>query len=193
MRARRICTIANSAAMVAATTATTSFHGNGRSPHRDSWHSRSPVRGDARVRETPQRKQSSPNKQRGIVAIEFVLVLPVLLMIIFGIVELGIAFYDKAVITNAAREGARQGIVLRSPKPTDGEITAAATSYTKNYLLTFGQANDPVVEVNGSGGNFGSQLSVKVSYRYEGLGLGKMLSAVTGPITLSATSTMRNE
>lgn len=132
-------------------------------------------------------------KQKGVAAVEFALVLPVLLLILFGIVELGIGLYDKAVITNASREGARAGVVLKSPKLTASDVQTVVTNYTSNYLLTFGQQNTPVVTTSGTGGTFGQPLSVTVSYTYNGLGLGQMLSAVTGPITLSATTVMNNE
>ncbi|CAB3792382.1 hypothetical protein LMG28688_03498 [Paraburkholderia caffeinitolerans] len=133
-------------------------------------------------------------KQKGAAAVEFAIVMPVLLMILFGIVELGIALYDKAVITNAAREGARAGIVLKNPKPSTTDITAVVTTYTSNYLLTFGKQAPPTVNVNQSTpSTFGTPLSVTVSYQYTGLGLGHALSALTGPITLSATTVMNNE
>lgn len=138
--------------------------------------------------------QKSQKKQKGTAAVEFALVLPVLLLIVFGIVELGIALYDKAVITNASREAARAGIVLRSPKLTEDQIAAVATNYAKNHLVTFGAKNDPVVTVvSGLGGTFGVPLVVRVAYNYDGLGLGKMLSAIVGGITISATTAMNNE
>jgi Flp pilus assembly protein TadG len=36
-------------------------------------------------------------------------------MLLFGIIEFGIILYDKAMITNASREGARAGIVYSEP------------------------------------------------------------------------------
>ncbi|KWN13221.1 TadE family protein [Burkholderia ubonensis] len=135
----------------------------------------------------------SRNKQRGVAAVEFAIVLPILLLIIFGIVELAIALYDKAVITNASREGARAGIVLKSPKPTAADIQNVVLSYTSTYLITFNTKSPPTIATTGQGGGFGTPLSVNVSYRYSGLGLGHMLSALTGPIMLSATTVMNNE
>ena len=132
-------------------------------------------------------------RQAGVAAVEFALILPLLLLLIFGTVELGIALYDKAVITNASREGARAGIVLKSPKPTSADIKNVVQNYTSSFLVTFGTANTPTVTQTGQGGTFGTPLSVTVSYQYAGLGLGAMLSAVTGPITLTATTVMNNE
>jgi Flp pilus assembly protein TadG len=137
--------------------------------------------------------KASRKKQKGAAVVEFALVLPLFLLIVFGIIEFGIGLYDKAVITNASREGARAGIVLKNPKPTDADITSVVTNYTSNYLLTFGTQNTPNVAITGSGGTFGNPLSVKVSYTYTGLMLGPLLSALTGPITLSSTTVMNNE
>lgn len=139
------------------------------------------------------KKKVCQKKQKGVAVVEFAIVLPLLLLIVFGIVELGIALYDKAVITNASREGARAGIVLKSPKPTATDIQTVVTNYTSTYLLTFGSQNTPVVTTTGAGGTFGQPLSVSVSYKYAGLGFGKMLSAITGSVTLSATTVMNNE
>ena len=44
--------------------------------------------------------------------VEFAIVMPLLFVILFGIIEFGILLYDKAMITNASREGARAGIVF---------------------------------------------------------------------------------
>jgi hypothetical protein len=51
--------------------------------------------------------------QKGASAVEFAIVLPVLIILLFGIIEFSLILYDKAMITNACREGARTGIVYR--------------------------------------------------------------------------------
>ena len=45
--------------------------------------------------------------ESGAAAVEMALVLPILLLILGGIVDLGRAFYGQIIISNAAREGAR--------------------------------------------------------------------------------------
>jgi len=137
------------------------------------------------------RQQTS---QSGSVAVEFALVLPLLLIIVFGIVEYSIALYDKTIITNASREAARAGIVLRSPKFSSDEIKKVATDYCTSNLITFGAATSPTVDITSSGGAaFGTPLTVTVAYVYQGLGLGSLLSSLSSPITLSATTIMNNE
>jgi hypothetical protein len=53
----------------------------------------------------------SKRRTRGQAATEFALVAPIILLLFFGIFDLGRAVYDLATITNAAREGARVAIV----------------------------------------------------------------------------------
>ena len=65
----------------------------------------------------------SIQRQKGAEIVEFALVLPLLLLILFGIMEFGIVFFDKAIITNASREGARAGVVSRSPVLSNDDIT----------------------------------------------------------------------
>jgi len=54
--------------------------------------------------------------EKGASAVEFALILPILIMLVFGIVEFGIAFNNYITITHAAREGARIAAVdLNNP------------------------------------------------------------------------------
>ncbi|WP_433201900.1 TadE family protein [Dactylosporangium sp. CS-047395] len=48
-----------------------------------------------------------PHGDRGAAAVELAIVLPVLLMIIFGIIDFGRAYNQRLILTEAAREGAR--------------------------------------------------------------------------------------
>ena len=73
--------------------------------------------------------------QNGASTVEFAMILPFLLVILFGIMEFGIILYDKAVITNASREAARSGIAYRNPKLTNAEIKGVAVNYAGSYLI----------------------------------------------------------
>jgi TadE-like protein len=115
---------------------------------------------------------------RGSTAIELALVLPVLVLLLFGIVEFSLLFYNQQIITNASREAARAGIVAGSPRISDGEIRNVVATYCTDHLITFGEANNPVVEIDPSGDRtgspFGQDLKVKVSYNYGFLVLGNL-------------------
>jgi Flp pilus assembly protein TadG len=49
--------------------------------------------------------------ERGAAAVEFALVLPVLMLIVLGCIDWGYYFFVDQIVTNAAREGARSGAV----------------------------------------------------------------------------------
>ena len=77
-----------------------------------------------------------PKNQRGAAVVEFALILPILLLLLVGTIDASLALYDKAVITNASREGARAGIVARSPPVTPEEIVAVVNRYALPALVS---------------------------------------------------------
>jgi Flp pilus assembly protein TadG len=68
------------------------------------------------------------NNQKGIAAVEFAIVAPLLFLVLFGIISYGIMLYNQALITNAARTGARAGIVYS----VSGNGLTGFTSYPAN-------------------------------------------------------------
>jgi Flp pilus assembly protein TadG len=141
--------------------------------------------------------------RRGQALIEFALVLPILLAVIFGAVELGTAFYDKAVLTNGSREGARFGVVATTPRKTDAEIRTVVRTYAQNNLINFKQADTIGVTFNltpASARTPGSatcpttcNLEVTATYSYRFFLLPKFLTNFTGPLTLRAVTSMKME
>ena len=63
--------------------------------------------------------------ERGAAAIEFALILPILVILVFGVIEFGRVFNAQISITNAAREGARYMAIHNS---APGARTAAANA-----------------------------------------------------------------
>lgn len=101
--------------------------------------------------------------ERGAVAAEFALILPILLTLLFGIMEFGMLMYGREVVTNATREGARQGIIQKVPAVTAAQITTVAT----NYLTGTGVNPASVTfAVPASGGVTGTPVTVTATYRY---------------------------
>jgi Flp pilus assembly protein TadG len=60
--------------------------------------------------------------------IEFALVSPVLLLLLFGIVDIGRAVFYFDTVNHAAREGARAAVRASNGLPTNGEVLATVTS-----------------------------------------------------------------
>ena len=50
-------------------------------------------------------------KEEGQAMVEFALVLPLLLVLLFGIIDFGWLFYNKIDVNNASREGARYAAI----------------------------------------------------------------------------------
>lgn len=70
--------------------------------------------------------------EEGQALVEFALVAPLLFLILFGIIQFGIAFMNSVALTDAVRAGARKAAVSRS--------AADPTQATKTAVL--GAAND---------------------------------------------------
>jgi len=133
--------------------------------------------------------------------IEFALVLPLLLLVFFGGIETSVALYDKAMLTNAAREGARAAIVRREVPLTSTGINSLVENVVKTYcgnnLISLGPdapSNNLRVQAApmtiGPGDN---GLRVVASYDYHGIILGRLLAGIAGPVTLTAEVVMRYE
>ncbi len=66
-------------------------------------------------------------QRRGASVVEFAIVAPVFIMLVFGMIEYGRMVMVQQVITNASREGARRAIV-------DGATTSEIQTLVKDYL-----------------------------------------------------------
>ena len=131
-----------------------------------------------------------PN-ERGAAATEFALLLPVFLMILFGIIELGMIMYGREVVTNAAREGARAGIVQGPPKRTSGQITTIANSY-----LTGTGINQADVTFTPAGVGLASPNTLTVTAQYNYRFLIPYIPNVLGipnPLLITTQAVMRHE
>jgi len=73
--------------------------------------------------------------ERGASTVEFALLLPVLVLLLFGIFEFGLAYNSYLAVTHAAREGARMAAVGAYNEGTirDTAYPARPTSITVSY------------------------------------------------------------
>ena len=85
------------------------------------------------------RRTSRPDgAERGAVAVEFALILPILLLIVVGTIEFGRVYSQWQVYNGAAREGARCAAVMAS---TFGECTTLA-----DVQMRIDDASDPYAD-----------------------------------------------
>jgi Flp pilus assembly protein TadG len=138
-----------------------------------------------------------PTSNRGQGLVELALALPMMLVLIFGAVEFGTAMYDKAVVTNASREGARAGIVATTPRLNDRGIQDVVSRYSKTHLLNYktGITDTAVTTITPalSARTSGALMTVTVTYSYRSFLLPKFVQGLSGGFGLSASTVMRME
>ena len=141
---------------------------------------------------TADRAQS----QKGNALVEFALILPIFLALIFGMVTFSIALYNKTVLTMATREGARVGamyVETRTNAITKSNATTAVTNACQNKLISFGSGMTPTITFNIDpiSDNF---ITVTASVNYTGLFWGFITNSTSNTnYPISATTTMRLE
>ncbi len=92
-----------------------------------------------------QRTQNQPLRKRsGSAIVETAFMLPILLGVTFGVVEFGRALMVSNLITNAAREGARLGIVKDT---TTAEVKAAVVDQVQRTVGTTIPTSSVIVTV----------------------------------------------
>lgn len=126
--------------------------------------------------------------QRGVAVIETALTLPLILMVLFGTINYGIALYNKAVITNASREAARFGVVYSSSGISASAVADKAKAYCADKLISFG--NSPVASVTVT--TPGEDVLVNVSYQFQSVASG-LIPGMSSLMTLSAKTQMKRE
>jgi Flp pilus assembly protein TadG len=106
-----------------------------------------------------RRHAASDSRDRGSVAVEFALLLPVLLLLIFGIIDFGRAINDQITLTQAAREGARLASLGYSTSAVTTRAQSAATGLSPVPTVT-------VTTACPTGAGTGVDAVVKLSYTF---------------------------
>lgn len=108
-------------------------------------------------------KKQLTQSQKGSALVESALVMPVILLLLFGLLEFGQILRIQQALTNAAREGARVGAIhLDSSQALD-----SASAVTQDYLertgvnLTNVKVSPAFSELNGI-----QALQLKIDYDY---------------------------
>ena len=148
-------------------------------------------------------------RDRGAAAVEFALVVPVLILLIFGSIEFGLYVQSLTLTENAAREGVRLGSLVGSTGITAVQVKAQVKAAALNAFGTVGITNrDAQVTCTkpdgsscdstlGAASSAGSTIKVTVTATFTGLTGMVQGTCTTGlpcvPSTLTASSYMRIE
>ena len=127
-------------------------------------------------------------KQRGAAAVEFAVVAPIFVLLLFGMIEYGRMVMVQQMLTNATREGARRAVL-------DG-TTMADVKTTVNDYLTSGSitVNDDEITVtpDPSAASFGDPVTVSLTIPFTRVSW-LPSPMFLGSANMSATSVMRRE
>ena len=96
--------------------------------------------------------------QKGQSLVEFALVVPFFLLLIFGLIYSGMLFHDYSSLSNAARSAAREAALIEGHNQTDyddirnfysrkGSITLTSLYKTQSFTITKGINDDNPNEV----------------------------------------------
>ena len=110
------------------------------------------------------KKRFEIKSEQGQTMTEFALVLPILVVFLFGIIQFGIAFNNYVTITDAARAGARKAAVSREDANRVSDCQNAVLAATDNLNMTQPGAGisctfDPSIQQ-------GTTVQVQVQYPY---------------------------
>ena len=128
--------------------------------------------------------------------IEFAIVLPLMLLILFGMIDFGLFFQRYQVVTNAAREGARIAVL---PGYEDDDVALRVTTFLSAAGLTEPLLSPPtpVRTCEALGGKWIDVVSVTVEYPYSYSAIGTFVSyfgeAIFSRNSVKATALMRSE
>ena len=140
-------------------------------------------------------RQSLWRSERGAELIEFAMVTPILILLLAGIFDFGMMFRSLEAVTNAAREGARVGVLPGYENPDDVRARINAYLVGSGLTGTYPLPEVDMVPVATPAGTF-TAVSVKVTYPYQLsiLGpVGAVFGGSFGTVSLKAGSVMRTE
>lgn len=139
--------------------------------------------------------------EHGGVAVEFAILVPVFLLLLFGIIDFGHAYYMKQSVSNASREGARYG--TRYTTDTSGNhllpnaISPTISSWvTSKYSSLLPSDANLTVTPGGAGytsGTPGDDLSVTAIATKHWWVVGSLIPGLGTTKTISVTTWMKVE
>lgn len=142
-----------------------------------------------------KRKPASHSRRRrsGVAMLELAIVLPIFLMLVLGIIEMGRVMMIGQMTTNACREACRRAIVPGTTHQSvvdtaNGYLDAAGISQEGRQVFLMNSAGERV-DLDNIGSHESVTLQVRVPYSENTWGF----SAVMGGKVLNSESTMRRE
>ena len=123
-----------------------------------------------RTRHTHRIRQSGTANDKGVALVEFALMLPLMVLLVFGAITFTTGLYNKSILTHASRQAVRAWVVTK-PLLTKDAVQKIASSLCQTQLISFGAGTVACVPVaTGPDAPIsGDVLTVSVSMTFTGL------------------------
>jgi len=133
-------------------------------------------------------------REKGQSLAEIGLLLPVFLLAVMMVVDIGRAVYYYSVIYNGAREGARYGVIDMSFTTDDSDVEAAVRRLGAGFLKDADIYSDKTT-ITGSSGRDYEAIRVTVTYQFQAATpfLARLTGSPSNSIVLRTQATMRFE
>jgi Flp pilus assembly protein TadG len=126
--------------------------------------------------------------EKGQSLVETALILPILLLLLFGIVDFGRLLHAYLTIDHAGREAARFASV--SVQSTDAEIRARVTSTATGLNI---DPNAIIIDPPASGRTSGKDVTITIPYKFNFITPLVNKLKIVSPLTITDTTVMRVE
>ncbi len=140
-------------------------------------------------------------REEGAVSVEFAILCTVFLMLVFGVIDMGHAWYMKQIVTNASREGARYGTRYQTDASGNhilpsGLSPSIGSWIQSNYASMLPADANLSTTVSGPGyttGAPGQSVNVSVSARKTWFLIGRLIPGLGSSINLTSATVMSCE
>lgn len=117
------------------------------------------------------------SSERGAAAVEFAILLPVLLMLVLGTIEFGRAYNAQITLTNAGREGVRVMAIANDPVAAKAAAKNAAASVSTTI-------SDSDITLSTNACSIGAQVTLTINYNLS------TITGVAGPFPMQGKGVM---
>lgn len=124
--------------------------------------------------------------EQGAAAVEMALILPIMLLLLFGIIDIGRYYWAQHSVVHAVNEATRLAVL---EGVTEDEINRVVTFHLRDWDKTL----VPQVVENASGAGSTASVTVSVSMPFTFLLLPGFVAGKFAPRTISHSVTMRSE
>jgi Flp pilus assembly protein TadG len=145
--------------------------------------------------------------ERGAAAVEFALLSPLLLILVFGIIDFGLAMNAQIIIGNAVREGARAAALgasyddtIAAAQRAESGVVGTVPTPTATCKLADSTTDCPVGSTGWATGltnhnpaPSGSTVTVSITFVYKWITPIQMIPGLSSSLTFTRTSSMKVE